>query len=76
MEIGQVVEYVDPVRQAYPAVITAVWGEGRTPSLNVVYVSGDETEVDSYGRQIKRSTSVPHETNQAAPGNFWRDIEV
>ena len=41
------------------------------PSVNVVYVDGDETKVDPYGRQIARSTSVVHRSNQAAHGMFW-----
>jgi hypothetical protein len=41
-------------------------------SLNVVFASGDENKVDGYGRQLERATSIPHESSQAAPGNFWR----
>src|SRR5574341_150125 len=40
------------------------------PSINVVYVANDETQNDSYGRQIARSTSVPHQSVQPAPGYY------
>ena len=42
------------------------------PSLNVVYVSEDESQNDPYGRQIARSTSVSHQSVQTAPGYYWK----
>lgn len=42
------------------------------PSVNLVYVSNDSTQTDSYGRQIARSTSVPHQSVQPAPGYYWK----
>lgn len=42
------------------------------PSINVVYVSNDEAQNDSYGRQIARSTSVPHRSVQPAHGYYWK----
>ena len=53
------------------------WLEGAlamkwsVPSLNVVYVDTDESKTDPYGRQITRSTSVVHHSNQAAHGMYW-----
>lgn len=44
------------------------------PSLNVVYVSKDSAQTDSYGRQIARATSVPHESVQPAHGMKWRAL--
>lgn len=38
------------------------------PSVNVVFVVSDEAKTDSYGRQIDRATSVPHESLQSAHG--------
>jgi hypothetical protein len=43
------------------------------PSLNLVFVSDKDSEVDQYGRQIKRETSVVAEKNQAAHGRFWKE---
>lgn len=43
-----------------------------TPSINLIIVSDDETKKDSYGRQIERHTSVVHEVNQLAHGNYWK----
>lgn len=43
------------------------------PSLNVVYVSSDETQQDSYGRQIVRATSTPARTAQPAHGFYWKN---
>lgn len=72
VKIGDAVTFVDPTGKHFNAVCTANWDSGNEfPSINVVYVSGDESETDSYGRQIKRSTSVVHQSKQAAHGNYW-----
>ena len=74
-EIGDIVEYVDPVGKSHKALVTANWGiASPTASLNLVYVSDNESETDQYGRQIRRDTSVVHETSQPAHGRFWRDL--
>lgn len=39
--------------------------------VNVVFVSGDLSRTDSYGRQIERSSSVPH-AREGAHGFYWR----
>lgn len=72
---GDHVVFVDPVGVEHDALVTANWGaaDDPTPSLNVVYVDGDETKTDSYGRQIARSTSVVHQSKQAAHGMYWRE---
>lgn len=72
MEIGDTVIFTDPTGKDFNALLTAVWGEGESPSVNLVYVSNDAGEHDQYGRQIKRNTSVVHESNQAAHGMKWR----
>lgn len=75
MDIGSTVEYVDPVGRAHSALVTANWGaDSPTRALNLVYVSEDEAEHDQYGRQIKRDTSVVHESVQPAHGRFWREL--
>ncbi len=46
--------------------------EMQIPSLNTVLVDPDPSKTDSYGRQINRNfTSVVHESNQSAHGNYW-----
>jgi hypothetical protein len=41
------------------------------PSINLVYVVGEEDKTDSYGRQIDRATSVPHKSSQTAHGYYY-----
>jgi hypothetical protein len=78
MEKGDCVVFVDPVAQEHLALVTAVWGhynpdDPEKPGLNLVYVSENPAEEDSYGRQIKRVTSIVHQSRQAAHGNFWKE---
>lgn len=77
---GTVVEYVDAHGIAHAAIVTADWSTGNPDaagkSLNVVYVTDDETMRDSYGRQIVRETSVVHESRQSAHGRYWRSKDV
>ena len=78
-QVGDHVIFVDPVAEEHDAIVIAVWGAGQpgtndvAPALNVMYADPDETKTDSYGRQIARSTSVVHKSNQAAHGMFWRE---
>jgi hypothetical protein len=30
---------------------------------------------NSYGRQIERQTSIVHQSNQPAHGNYWRAVD-
>jgi len=80
---GEAVVYTDARGVDRAAVVTKVWGQrgedGKlldpmpaAPSVNLVYVSGDQTREDDYGRQIERATSVVWTGNQAAPGISWR----
>lgn len=72
-EIGDHVILVDPVAKEHHALVTSVFTGASFPSLNVVYVSDDETATDQYGRQLaSRATSVVHESNQYAHGNYWK----
>lgn len=74
-KVGGAITFVDPLGIERAAIVTAVHGlpmGGTKPSINVVYVTGDESKTDTYGRQIERSTSVVHQGNQAAHGMFWR----
>lgn len=69
LEVGSVVEYVDPVGKPNNALVTAVWGP---TCINVVLMSDNDAETDTYGRQIKRFTSVCHKGLSPAHGNYWK----
>lgn len=71
--VGTVVEYVDEVSVSHDALITAVWGQTLGENaINVVYVSGDDSQHDPYGRQIARASSVSPEGPSTAHGRFYR----
>lgn len=69
LEVGSVVVYMDPVAKPMNALVTAVWGP---TCINVVVMSDNEAETDTYGRQIKRFTSVSHKSVTPVHGNYWR----
>lgn len=81
LNVGDPVEYVDEFSQPHAALITANHGatefedDAWFPSVNLVYVSSDDSQRDSYGRQIARNTSVVHENNQQAAGRYWRFLK-
>jgi hypothetical protein len=75
IKVGGSVIYVDPTGHDRNALVTAVWGPPESnPSINVVVVNDDENQTDTYGRKIERFTSVVHQSNQYAHGNFWKPI--
>jgi len=69
LHVGDVVVFTDTHCQDHNALVTVVWDPG---CCNLVYVSGDGTKTDPYGRQIERDTSVPHVTRGGAPGYCFR----
>jgi len=84
VEVGQHVVFVDQSRGWHDALLVAVWGEPETytvmhegqerlhyPCVNLVYVSGDGSKHDQYGRQIERESSVTHYLDTTAPGFCW-----
>ena len=74
--VGETVVFVDPEGQSHEALVTCIFdrGDGHTPpSVNVVYVSRDPKAEDQYGRQLERSTSVVHRSQQAARGLYWSE---
>lgn len=75
IEVGQQVVFVDSRRQWHQSLVTAVWsGSGsrvENPCINLVFVSGDTSKADQYGRQIERETSVVHYGDSTAPGQCW-----
>ena len=68
-QLGETVVFCDPKGKDFDALITAVWSD---TCINVVFVSGDESRQDSYGRQVERSTSVPHVSESSVHGLYWR----
>lgn len=44
----------------------------ETPSVNLIVICDDESRSDVYGRQFERFSSVVHEVNQLAHGNYWK----
>lgn len=71
-KVGDVVVYHDPTGQQHNSLVTAVW---PNDVANVVFVSGDESRHDDYGRQIERETSVSHVSKTPVHGRYWRRSE-
>ena len=84
LKVCDAVEFVDALGQSHRALITEVHGQyGHScgtnesgvdlgqPSVNLLFVSGDESKRDGYGRQIERHTSLVHRNSQGAHGMFW-----
>jgi hypothetical protein len=86
-QVGDMVIFADEYGRDHNALVTAVFGEGGVlessyykdgkklsmPCLNAVWVSGDESKQDPYGRQIERDhTSIVHASDQPAHGINWR----
>lgn len=72
VKVGDVVVWISELRVEHDALVTAVWpwgNQGGPPSLNLVFVAKDENKSDNYGRQVERSTSVPHESRQPRFGH-------
>lgn len=69
IHVGDDVVYHNPVGKGFKALITAVWSK---TCINVVFVSGDDTKTDTYGRQIERATSLMHGGSMTVHGNYWR----
>lgn len=73
LNVGDAVIFIDENRVDRPAVVTKVWSSaGGLPGCNLVFVSGDDTKDDPYGRQIERRTSIVHISQQPARGFAWR----
>lgn len=74
--VGDHVIFVDERRRERDALVVAVWpgmsGSDAPPGVNLVTVSLDADRDDAYGRQVERPSSIVHQSQQAAPGNYWR----
>jgi len=71
MKPGDPVIYTDGYRRDYYALVTAVWGPN---CINVVFVSGDASKDDTYGRQIEHETSVSRYTPDNNFGRCFREV--
>lgn len=75
VSIGDRVTYVDTRGKSHEALVVNVWGPAvydmEPPAINLVYVSKSMNESDSFGRQIKRESSVVHRIRQSAEANYW-----
>ena len=68
-KVGDAVVYHDSKGVPHNALVTAAWSD---TCVNVVMVSGDESQTDTYGRQIGRETSCQHKSVHEVHGNYWR----
>lgn len=84
MKVGEAIIYVDEYKREHFALVTSVFNphpasvpEGAElpkPGVNLVYVSDDESQTDTYGRQTKRSSSCVHISQNPAGANCWKDL--
>lgn len=82
--VGEVVEVSTENYQTVDGLVVAVhgkptfWEHGGSwwmPSINVVFVSPDESKTDGYGRQTDRYSSLCHydqASNMPKPGRYWQ----
>ena len=78
---GDAVKVVDERYADHIGLVTAVHGSfdaGYVPCVNVVYVSGDQTKADGYGRQVERLSSLQHlsqgPSGMPHPGRYWENL--
>lgn len=74
--IGEGVILIDKIGKERDALVVSVFpgmGGEQVHGVNVVLVSDDSNETDTYGRQIDRAySSVPHQRAQPAHGYAWK----
>lgn len=74
---GMFVKVVDEVGVLHDGLVTNNWGDcdvedGKAgPTINVLFVSDDQSKTDQYGTQIERLSSCSHKLNSHAPGRYW-----
>lgn len=72
IEIGDSVVYHDSNGKPHLSLITCIH---TYTTINLVYVSPNSSEMDAYGRQIKRVTSVMHVSQVSVHGSYWRLVD-
>jgi len=79
-EVGAPIKYIDPMRRAHDALVLCWWHVDQVPDYqsptgepgcNLVLVDPDPEKEDTYGRQIRRETSMVHLSNNPGKGNCW-----
>jgi hypothetical protein len=76
-KVGDAVIFIDSHRIHYNALVTNTFGtvdeQGMSDyaGCNLVYVSGDESKTDGYGRQMERATSTVHLNFNPAKAYCW-----
>jgi len=77
-EVGAHIIFIDEFRKQHNALVLIWWMPGpdspygeKAAAVNIVLVDSDPQKEDSYGRQIRRETSVVHLSQNAAKGNCW-----
>lgn len=74
---GMAVKVVDEVGTLHDGLVTNNWGHTEVengkagPTINVLFVTADESKRDQYGDQIERLSSCSHKLNSHAPGRYW-----
>jgi hypothetical protein len=68
-KVGDAIVFHDSKNRPHNALVTVIYSTG---CVNAVYVSGDETRQDSYGRQIERTATCMHKSINTVHGNYWR----
>ena len=71
LQVGDVVTYRDEHGVDHNALVTVVHGNTAQSCINVVYLSSDETQRDSWGRQIERASSVQRQSEFTAHGRYF-----
>jgi hypothetical protein len=75
LKAGDAVIYHDERGVAHNALLTANWSADDNGAVNLVFVSSNESEQDSYGRQTKRESSVTHVSKTTVHGRYWRKVD-
>jgi hypothetical protein len=78
--VGDVVVFHDQKGVAHNALVTCYHGQvdeagevcGNVGCVNLIFVSGDESRKDGYGRQTEHESSVPYVVGWNAHGFYWR----
>lgn len=80
-KVGAHVKWIDPQRRAHDALVLIWWHASQgshgyesptgEPGCNLVLVDPDPEKDDSYGRQIRRETSMVHLSMNPGRGNCW-----
>jgi hypothetical protein len=68
-QVGDVVIWTDSLGKDHNALVQTRW-TGST--INVCFLSSDESRTDSYGRQIEHATSCIHVSKADVYGFYWR----